>query len=194
MPNKRHDATTPQDLLYDAETPAPSHAERARTLVAACRHGTLCTLTREPAGYPYGSVVSLAVHDGAPLFLISALAEHTKNLTVDRRCSLLVAESTSPQAPRTSSGDILALGRVTILGQGRRVLQRQRQRRARFTSRRIRRPAVTSTSRTLPCGRSTWRACAISAVLGGCLGCREANGNKRFPTHFVMRRQRSLPT
>lgn len=70
--------------------------------------GTLCTLALEPAGYPYGSFVTVAFDNGNPIFLISALAEHTKNLERDPRASLLVAEG--------GAADPLANGRVTVLG------------------------------------------------------------------------------
>lgn len=89
--------------------PTPSHAERARTLAARTRLGTLCTLARDPAGYPFGSVVAFAVLDeGDLLLLISDLAEHTKNLKADARASLLVSE--------TGAADPLAAERVTLLG------------------------------------------------------------------------------
>ena len=94
--------------LYDANIPTPTHAERARTLVAQISTGTLCTLAQEPEGYPYGSFVTVAFDDGDAIFLISALAEHTKNLERDPRASLLVAEG--------GSEDPLANGRVTMLG------------------------------------------------------------------------------
>src|SRR6266478_3218355 len=79
--------------LYDVNIPTPTHAERARTLVSRLSTGTLCTLALEPAGYPYGSFVTVAFDEGNPVFLISALAEHTRNLERDERASLLVAES-----------------------------------------------------------------------------------------------------
>src|ERR1700692_3959480 len=82
--------------LYDVNIPTPTHAERARTLVARISTGTLCTLALEPEGYPYGSFVTVAFDAGDPVFLISGLAEHTKNLERDPRASLLVAESGSP--------------------------------------------------------------------------------------------------
>jgi putative heme iron utilization protein len=98
----------PSEPLYDANVLTPTHAERARTLVSQISTGTLCTLAIEPAGYPYGSFVTVAFEKGNPIFLISALAEHTKNLEQDPRASLLVAES--------GSADPLANGRVTMLG------------------------------------------------------------------------------
>ena len=103
----RPSGSTPEPL-YDVNIPTPTHAERARTLVAQISTGTLCTLALEPEGYPYGSFVTVAFDDGNPVFLISGLAEHTKNLERDHRASLLVAES--------GSEDPLANGRVTMLG------------------------------------------------------------------------------
>src|SRR5207244_11164142 len=81
--------------LYDVNIPTPTHAERARTLVAQISTGTLCTLAFEPEGYPYGSFVTVAFENERPIFLISRLAEHTRNLERDPRASLMVAESGS---------------------------------------------------------------------------------------------------
>src|SRR4051812_44107125 len=93
---------TPDDVK------APSHAERARTLVAAQGTATLATIALDPAGYPYGSFVTFALHGGEPTFLISRIAEHTRNLEGDPRASLLVHE--------LGKADPLANGRVTLLG------------------------------------------------------------------------------
>src|ERR1700688_4319030 len=103
----RSSGDTPEPL-YDLTIPTPTHAERARTLVAQISTGTLCSLALEPEGYPYGSFVTVAYDEGDPVFLISELAEHTKNLERDPRASLLVAEG--------GSADPLAHGRVTLLG------------------------------------------------------------------------------
>lgn len=94
--------------LYDTTVPTPTHAELARTLVSRIATGTLCTLATEPDGYPYGSFVTVAFDEGNPVFLVSTMAEHTRNLQEDSRASLLVAE--------TGSDDPLANGRVTLLG------------------------------------------------------------------------------
>src|SRR3954469_8281280 len=99
--------------LYDVTVATPTHAERARTLAAAIATGTLCTIALEPPGYPYGSFVTVAFDGGDPVFLISALAEHTHNLERDPRASLLVAEG--------GADDPLANGRVTMLGECRRI-------------------------------------------------------------------------
>src|SRR5918999_4192929 len=91
----------------------PRTQSARETLVAQISTGTLCTLALEPQGYPYGSFVTVAFDNGNPIFLISGLAEHTKNLERDPRASLLVAEG--------GSADPLANGRVTTLGRCTRV-------------------------------------------------------------------------
>jgi len=115
MSEDRHaqPSASTQQPLYDVNIPTPTHAERARTLVVRILTGTLCTLALEPEGYPYGSFVTVAFDEGTPVFLISGLAEHTKNLERDPRASLLVAES--------EADDPLANGRVTMLGPCRRL-------------------------------------------------------------------------
>ena len=91
---------------------APTHAERTRTLVAGRDSGTLSTLSVEPAGYPFGSVATYALDEGgAPLVLMSSMAEHARNLAEDRRCSLLVAAS-EPRGTRRLAG-----ARATLLGE-----------------------------------------------------------------------------
>lgn len=92
-------------------TPEPTHAERARTLMAASRVGSLATLSSvEPEGYPFGSVVAYALDSaGRAVLLLSDIAEHTRNLKADPRASLMTKEDDRP-------GDVLALGRVTLVG------------------------------------------------------------------------------
>jgi hypothetical protein len=72
----------------------------------------LATLSRKLGGYPFGSAVDyLLDSEGCPAFLISHLAEHTKNLEQDSRCSLLVHEP---------ADDLQIRGRATLVGNGRR--------------------------------------------------------------------------
>jgi putative heme iron utilization protein len=94
--------------LYDLDVPTPTHAERARTLAGQVTVGTLSTIAAEPEGYPYGSFVTVAFDAGNPVFLVSTLAEHTRNMMRDARASLVVVETGSP--------DPLANGRVTLIG------------------------------------------------------------------------------
>ncbi len=89
---------------------SPEPAERVRTLVSGQVDGTLSTVALDPAGYPFGSIVTYALdEDGAPLVLMSTMAEHARNLAADPRGSLLV----------TAGGDgagRLAAARVTLVG------------------------------------------------------------------------------
>jgi putative heme iron utilization protein len=83
-------------------------AEEARTLVASHPQGVLASLTR--GGDPWGSVVTYgALPDGSPVFLVSRMAEHTRNLEGDPRASLVVAEPPNDENP-------LDRGRVTLAG------------------------------------------------------------------------------
>ena len=48
------------------------------------RHGTLSTVAADPAGYPFGSVVSFGLaDDGDPLLFVSLMAEHAHNTLRD---------------------------------------------------------------------------------------------------------------
>lgn len=94
-----------------SRAPEPSHAERARTLVASRNRGVLSTVGLNPAGYPFGSVATYALDDaGRPLLFVSTMAEHTRNAAADPRASLIVAE------PVPEGSDPLAAGRVTLVG------------------------------------------------------------------------------
>lgn len=95
--------------------PEPTFAERARTLAYLGRTGTLATLSRRHAGHPFASVMPYALDaDGRPLFLISAMAMHTQNLEADARASLLIVQP-------GWTGDPLAAGRLTLIGEARPV-------------------------------------------------------------------------
>jgi putative heme iron utilization protein len=90
---------------------APTHAERCRTLAIHAKSATLATIARDPAGFPYASLVTIAFdRAGRPLLLLSELAEHTGNLHARPEASVLVSE------PLGTHTEPLALGRVTILG------------------------------------------------------------------------------
>jgi hypothetical protein len=81
----------------------------ARELVAGNKLGTLSTFALRPAGYPYGSLVAMADDElGRPLFLLSALAEHSKNLAASDKASLLVVQP--------GADDIVNAPRVTLVG------------------------------------------------------------------------------
>lgn len=65
---------------------------------------TLATHAREPAGFPYPTVVPYATDAcHRPVILVSALAEHTRNLDVDPRAGFLVADEV-PSMPAAPTG------------------------------------------------------------------------------------------
>jgi putative heme iron utilization protein len=81
----------------------------AKRLLRVGRVGALATLDRASGG-PLTTLVSVgSAHDGAPLLLLSTLAQHTKNLAADPRASLLLA---SPPG----RGDPLNRPRLTLSG------------------------------------------------------------------------------
>jgi heme iron utilization protein len=84
----------------------------ARSMVRAALKGSLASLLT-PSGHPYASLLLTATEpDGAPVFLISKLALHTKNLSADGRCSLLI-DGTGTDA------DPMAGARITLIGEAR---------------------------------------------------------------------------
>ena len=90
-----------------------------RAWLLEATNATLCTLASEPdvAGFPFGSLTPYALRaDGTPFVLISAIAQHTKNLARDARCSLFVRD---PKAE--ASGDAQATWRVTVLARAARL-------------------------------------------------------------------------
>jgi heme iron utilization protein len=95
--------------------PEPTFAERARTLAYLGRTASLATLSRRHPGHPFASVMPYALDaGGGPLFLISAMAMHTQNLEADARASLLITQP-------GWTGDPLAAGRLTLIGEARPV-------------------------------------------------------------------------
>ena len=106
MPNQQHAGPGPAA----PDSPEPSLAERARTLISLGRIASLSTHSRKFPGFPFGSLMPYAADQaGRPVFFISSMAMHTQNLGQDPRASLLVAQ---PEA----AGDPLGAARMTVLG------------------------------------------------------------------------------
>jgi putative heme iron utilization protein len=84
--------------------------EAAIGLIHASSFGALATQSTELAGYPFATVLPF-VPDARhrPVFLVSRLAEHTKNLLADPRASFLVYQA--------EQGDVLTGARLTLLGE-----------------------------------------------------------------------------
>ncbi|HUW49519.1 MAG TPA: pyridoxamine 5'-phosphate oxidase family protein [Sulfuricella sp.] len=90
-------------------TTADAISCQARKLLRAEHAGFLSTLSEKLGGHPFGTMVScLTDQEARPIFLISQLAEHTRNIRQDARVSLLVHEQ---------SNDVQAGERLTIVGQ-----------------------------------------------------------------------------
>lgn len=85
-------------------------AKHARQLLLKEYRGVLSTHSKAMPGFPFGSAVPYCLNEeGWPLILISRIAQHTKNLQADARCSLLVAER--------GAEDVQATGRLTLLAE-----------------------------------------------------------------------------
>lgn len=101
--------------MGDEPVPSPESSElaaAARKLLRGQAIGVLSTLSTRKPGWPVGSLVSYALTRlGDPVFLLSELSQHTKNLQIDSRASLFVQEvgARNPQ----SAGRLAVLGRVT---------------------------------------------------------------------------------
>jgi putative heme iron utilization protein len=90
-------------------------ARTARRIVRQTLKASLATIDHR-AGHPYVSLILLATEpDATPIFLISRLARHTQNLEMDARASLLVDGTHGLADPMIGA-------RVTILGEGRRMM------------------------------------------------------------------------
>jgi putative heme iron utilization protein len=97
------------------ETPEQAEiAADARTLLQRAFKASLATLDRT-TGCPYASLITVATDDsGGPIFLISSLARHTRNLLDDSRASILI-DGTGDLA------DPLQGARVTLHGRAEKV-------------------------------------------------------------------------
>lgn len=80
----------------------------ARRYLRGHRSGVLSTLSAKLNGYPFGSIVPFVLdRDCRPVILISALAEHARNLAADPRASLIVHDY---------ADDVQAGTRLTLAG------------------------------------------------------------------------------
>src|SRR5580765_2865576 len=95
-----------------AQSGEPASGDPAAASRRLLRTALKCALaTLDPAtGHPYASLILLATEPGgAPTFLISRLALHTRNLEKDSRASVLIDDT-------GGLGDPLTGGRLTLTG------------------------------------------------------------------------------
>jgi hypothetical protein len=87
-----------------------SPGKKTRALIRGNDRAALATAQRDAEAWPYGSLVLCACdHRGAPLLLISDLAEHSRNLAADPRLSLLFDGTAGLTDPLTGA-------RASVLG------------------------------------------------------------------------------
>lgn len=87
-----------------ADTPSTA----ARALLLSQYQGALATQSQAMPGFPFGSVAPYCLDaEGRPLLLISRIAQHTRNLKADPKCSLLLAEP--------GADDAQAAARLTVM-------------------------------------------------------------------------------
>ncbi len=92
-------------------------ARKARELVGSRGFGCLSTQSARHPGFPFVSIAEYATDAaGQPVFLLSGLAVHSKNLAGDARASLIVF---APDAEQ----DTLGAARVTLMGEVRPVAE-----------------------------------------------------------------------
>jgi heme iron utilization protein len=97
------------------DEPVSQSAQEARRLMRTALTGSLATLEGD-SGHPYASLVLIATApDASPIFLISRLARHTRNLVRDPRASLLLQDA-DPHPHATPQQDPMAGNRLTLVG------------------------------------------------------------------------------
>lgn len=95
--------------VSDQQQPEVDLAARTFELLAANGQGTLATQSIKHDGFPFASVMPYALsNDRTPIFLISSMANHTRNVKADPKACLLVAAD--------DAGDRLAGSRVSVIG------------------------------------------------------------------------------
>ena len=94
-------------------TPTPL-SDVARQLLTEADAGVLATHSHGHEGFPFSSLVQFALDQAwQPIFLLSGLAEHTKNLRHNPKASLFVRD--------LKSGEPQSTGRMTMLGEVQRL-------------------------------------------------------------------------
>ena len=97
-------------MMDNAGTVSATGTGMRGTLMASRTFGVLCTVSKRAPGYPFGSIVNFALDEaGRPLFVLSALAVHTKNVKEDPKASLVIYGE-------GAESDVLGTARLTVMG------------------------------------------------------------------------------
>lgn len=90
-------------------------SSEARKFLRSTHNGILSTHSVRFDGYPFGSVAPFVLdHHCQPVILISTLAEHTKNIALNPKVSLLVF---------SGAEDLQANARLTLLGEASKIFK-----------------------------------------------------------------------
>jgi len=115
--------------MAEEDLPGGGPAERARAvlrLLTQEKNGVLSTLSAREPGFPFGSLAPYALDaHGQPVFLMSGLAQHTRNVQAEPRACLFVADAAAKDDPQTGARAAV-LGRVTAVPEAERAALRER--------------------------------------------------------------------
>jgi heme iron utilization protein len=110
------DPRTEVERRAQAGMEARGGAALARELLRKQRVGVLATLSARLGGGPFTSLAPYALTaEGEPVLLLSALAQHTRNIEADPRASLFVHD------PGAAESDPRTAPRLTLVGRVRRA-------------------------------------------------------------------------
>ncbi len=91
-------------------------AEAARALLRAEKVAVLSTLSQRRPGWPAASLAPYALDArGAPILLLSALAQHTRNLEADPRACLFVYDAAAAVKDARTAPRLTLYGKVSVL-------------------------------------------------------------------------------
>jgi heme iron utilization protein len=101
-------------LLYSISRAMTIAVDAILHLLHDAPSAVLATHSTHVAGYPFATALPCATDERhCPILLMSQLAEHTKNVLADPRCSVLVVDHHHP--------DVLAAPRMTVMGEVARI-------------------------------------------------------------------------
>ena len=105
-------AITPRGLEINVDAARPMDAIGvARTMLRSAKTASLATL--DPSGYPYSTVTNISVDaTGRPFIFMSNLALHARNIGLDDRVSITIADMEK---------DVLTTPRLSLVGRAQRV-------------------------------------------------------------------------
>lgn len=88
-----------------------NQALTVRKFLKTQRNGILSTISQEVEQFPYGSVCPYMLdHQGRPVFLISSIAEHTKNIKANEKVCLTVMDEAV--MPRLEGARVSYMGKA----------------------------------------------------------------------------------